>query len=52
MKKKIFFKLELEQLLDEIWMQVKSSDVVIIMQVQDKLEIINLIEQLPPVLIC
>lgn len=46
-RKRYFFKLEMEQLPEDIWMQVKSTDIVTKLQVQNKSEIVDLIEQLP-----
>lgn len=46
-RKRFFFKLEMEQLPEQIWQQVKCSDVMKNMRVQEKSEIVDLIEQLP-----
>lgn len=46
-RKRYFFKLEIEQLPDDIWQQLKSTDIVKTMGVQDKLEIVGLIEKMP-----
>lgn len=44
--KRYFFKLEMEQLPDDIWHQVKSSAIVEAMNFQNKSEVVDLIEQL------
>lgn len=44
--KRYFFKLEMEQLPDDIWQQVKSNAIMEAMSFQDKSEIIDSIEQL------
>jgi hypothetical protein len=46
-RKRYFFKLEMERLPDNIWLQVKSTKIVRNMHVKDKLEIASLIEKLP-----
>ncbi len=45
--KRYFFKLEMEQLPDDIWQQVKITDVVKDMKFQYKIEIVDSIEKLP-----
>lgn len=45
--KRYFFKLEMEQLPDDIWQQVKITDVVKEMNFQDKTKIVDSIEKLP-----
>lgn len=45
--KRYFFKLEMEQLPDEIWIALKSSDILKTMNIQETSEIVELIEQLP-----
>lgn len=46
-RKRYFFKLEMEQLPDDIWQQLKSSDIVQEMKIQEKSEIVDLIDHLP-----
>ncbi|MDB9513823.1 hypothetical protein PN499_21735 [Kamptonema animale CS-326] len=45
--KRYYFKLEMEQLPDDVWQQFKYSDIVKTMKFQDKLEIVEQIETLP-----
>lgn len=45
--KRYFFKLEMEQLPDDIWQQVKFTDIVKALNFQDKTEIVESIEKLP-----
>lgn len=44
--KRYFFRLEMEQLPDDIWQQLKSSNIVKMMEFPEKSEIVNLIDQL------
>ncbi len=46
-RKRYFFKLEMEQLPEDIWMQVKSTDIVQKLQARNQSEIVALIDQLP-----
>jgi ribosomal 50S subunit-associated protein YjgA (DUF615 family) len=46
-RKRYFFKLEMEQLSRQYWLQVKSAEIIKNMRIQDKLEIVDLIEILP-----
>ena len=45
--KRYFFKFEMEQLPDDIWMQVKYTEIVKDMNFEDKTEIVESIEKLP-----
>lgn len=45
--KRYFFKLEMEQLPDEIWQQVKFTDIVKALNFKDKIEIVDSIEKIP-----
>lgn len=45
--KRYFFKLEMEQLPDDIWQQLKSTDILKTMGFQDKSEIVELIDKMP-----
>lgn len=45
--KRYYFKLEMEQLPDDVWQQFKYSDIVKTMKFQDKVEILQQIETLP-----
>ncbi|WP_019487193.1 MULTISPECIES: hypothetical protein [Kamptonema] len=45
--KRYYFKLEMEQLPDDVWQQFKYSDIVKTMKFQNKVEIVEQIETLP-----
>lgn len=45
--KRYFFKLEMAQLPDDIWQQLKSTDFMKAMDFQNKLEIVDLIDRMP-----